>query len=838
MGPVQEILHKFEVYDGATWQNLSNNIPTSGLVGYWPFDEGVGSYARDQSSYCADGTLYNMTVDDHVAGKFGNALDFDGSNDYVEVGDAAQLDITAAITISVWVKPVSIPSWAAILTKGTNSGWDANNYTLGLASGRVDFRWNGKGTVLVDIGDAMTAGNWYHVVAIAAPGTTNALSVYINGVLKKQGNRSGDPTPNAQALRFATDNGTDNYPGLIDEVRIYNRALTTDEIAALYCPLNKSYLKSLSFSLGGAGMSPDPIAGTWSATLNNDDGIFHPKHPTSTYKDLLRIGRKVRLSVGGKYGGTAYYWQRLIGYMDAPKFQNGARTVTLSGCDYTKALTDTILRMPNNYWGSSVVISTVASAPALGSELYVHTDAVRVSPENNTMSDWTADDGTIAPVTDGGGGSTYAGELTASPAYGSADAFIDSIGAVTSGKTYQVTFKYVLMAGGGDTEFGLRIYATGTNNQMGAATGLKSWSWAAKTFYFTATVTGALRVGVALYDPSYSTPAGRFDVVSIKEVTAWTNTRYNLPAACNGPYYATLDGIPHWYGETDPPQGWFYDEANKIFYFVDGYPVYDGTNNLIVYYYTNQAMENVVADLLVTVGLYATQAAALADMIYTATGITVPKVWFDAGVSALDALRQVCERCNYRFWFDETGKPVFRPAPAAGTSMASFTGRQLQDLSDYQDMNELRNRIVIEGIEQAMYVTSEDVQPSRFKGEVSDETSILAYLENTYSTTNRLFQTQATIDAMCVIMLALYKDPKWYADLQVPSNAIPLQRGDTITWDVILRAVLGDGSNYSVPQYGDGTHYGDEGLRAVVKGIIRDISYSGGGFRYKCELTA
>ena len=122
------------------------------------------------------------------------------------------------------------------------------------------------------------------------------------------------------------------------------------------------YLKSANLHVGGAGVGADPMAGTWSATIANDNGIFHPNHPTSAYATLFQIGRRVRISVGRMHNGAAYYWQRLIGYMDAPRFSHGSRTVSISGCDYMKHLTDTVLRHPGNYFGALATFNSVSSS--------------------------------------------------------------------------------------------------------------------------------------------------------------------------------------------------------------------------------------------------------------------------------------------------------------------------------------------------------------------------------------------------------------------------------------------------------------------------------------------
>ena len=86
------------------------------LIGYWSFDEGSGEIARDGSGNGNDGTLENGT--EWTAGKFGDAVQFDGTDDYVNVGNADNLSITGDFTFSMWVKISEYPtSWRNMLSK-------------------------------------------------------------------------------------------------------------------------------------------------------------------------------------------------------------------------------------------------------------------------------------------------------------------------------------------------------------------------------------------------------------------------------------------------------------------------------------------------------------------------------------------------------------------------------------------------------------------------------------------------------------------------------------------------------------------------------------------------
>src|SRR3990167_283101 len=77
--------------------------PTSGLVGYWNFDEGSGATVADSSGNGNTGTLTNGPT--WTTGKIGQALSFDGSNDYVDAGTGSSLNLASSLTVSAWIKP-------------------------------------------------------------------------------------------------------------------------------------------------------------------------------------------------------------------------------------------------------------------------------------------------------------------------------------------------------------------------------------------------------------------------------------------------------------------------------------------------------------------------------------------------------------------------------------------------------------------------------------------------------------------------------------------------------------------------------------------------------------
>jgi len=202
-----------------------------GLVGYWKFEEGQGLVAKDCSKYRNDGTL--MPSDNPptwVQGKRGKALSFDGSNDYVNVGFGRFETLTSG-TVILWVNPSVIGNALAAF-----SHWkDGNNRC-------TFFQWGG-GVMALRIAalgenhlilsnDLLTLNQWSHLAFTFGAG---GMKMYINGVLQTQTDATtlswndigagANNTIGCQGIASAF------FPGIIDEVRIYNRALTQKEIA-------------------------------------------------------------------------------------------------------------------------------------------------------------------------------------------------------------------------------------------------------------------------------------------------------------------------------------------------------------------------------------------------------------------------------------------------------------------------------------------------------------------------------------------------------------------------------------------------------------------------------
>ena len=599
----------------------------------------------------------------------------------------------------------------------------------------------------------------------------------------------------------------------------------------------ENYVKSVSISLAGAKVSPEPIAGTWTATLTDEESIFHPDHPTSLLVGWLRAGRRVMISVGARYGGVDYYWRRIVGYMEDPKFSNDKRTITLQGFDYAQQLTNTKLKYPDCFWDGTVMFSTVATTNTYGAEKYTAApgDAMELPPnEVNGVAAWVAVDCTFASIADIGGGSVWVGHHTQDPGENESTLTYNNICIinVVSGLDYHFQFKYRRWTATG--RMALRIYEAGTMNLMSEVTGLESNAWTTVDMFFTATKDCDLKIIMTFWD-SISSGEFRVDQFSLREITGQSNEMYSLPAGCTGIYHVILDDEDVPYGVQN--KGWRFDSIGNRLYWDGDKQVETGTDNLIIDYFSAQSLENVLADILAYSGLYDNRAQALAAMDYTVPGEDIDRVWFNPGTSAVVAIGKICERVNYRFYFDHNGTPVFQPAPtakAAGFEDFTFHQSHLANINDYQNRNEIRNRIVIEGEKQDQLEEKGSVGPSNLEFSAQDDGSIGTYGEHTKSTKNNLFQEQAVLETYVVAYLATFKDAKWYSGITAEKNPVPLELGDTIRWQERLSKTARQDNYFGAFLFGTRL-FGSNGIIVIKRGIIRDIKLTNWNVTYVVE---
>ena len=201
-------------------------------VASWSFDEGAGTIANDSSGNNNNGILYgNPTWT--TEGQVNKALSFDGSNDYVDCGNDESLNLTSVGSVEVWANIKTYSNYPGIVSKGAIGGWDTNGYGIWLWEGKVAGTITNKAEnpnhITFSFGSP-AINKWNHYVLVW---DGSYVYGYFNGIeVFKQTQTLNVPITsyNLELSHIAST----AFNGLIDEVRIYNRALSAEEIKRHY----------------------------------------------------------------------------------------------------------------------------------------------------------------------------------------------------------------------------------------------------------------------------------------------------------------------------------------------------------------------------------------------------------------------------------------------------------------------------------------------------------------------------------------------------------------------------------------------------------------------------
>jgi hypothetical protein len=220
----------------------SGDINT-GLAGYWKLDESSGTLANDSTGNGNTGTLTNGPT--WAAGKINNALTLNGTNQYVDAGNAASLQITGSITLTAWVNASALGGTPSSILGKSNPGTSNRSYALNIdptncgGAQKFDMVVSTDGTAYAIrcSSTAAVTGTWYFVADVY-DASAQTLHVYVNGALS-----DGTLTGTVPASLFNTtanvnlgrrNNNIDFFNGTIDDARIYSRALSASDVLTLY----------------------------------------------------------------------------------------------------------------------------------------------------------------------------------------------------------------------------------------------------------------------------------------------------------------------------------------------------------------------------------------------------------------------------------------------------------------------------------------------------------------------------------------------------------------------------------------------------------------------------
>ena len=294
--------------------------PQPELKGWWPLDDGAGSTAVDASGNGHDGAIQGTPQ--WVVGMIDGALEFNGTDNYIDCGDGDNFQFLNDITIACWIKVNAFTtSWQAICTSGDGS-WRVHRN-----SGTNTIAWGTSGLGLVDLPGTtdVSTGDWFHI-ACTYDGANKIL--YINGVQEGISAETGTIGTSTYNVNIGENNqATGRYfNGIIDDVRIYNRGLTAEEVRIVMAGWGGNIATDPVPEDGAVDIPRDTVL-SWSPSKLADT---HDVYFGTVFDDVNNADRANPMGVLVSQGqaaseydpdgllefGTTYYWR--IDEVNAP----------------------------------------------------------------------------------------------------------------------------------------------------------------------------------------------------------------------------------------------------------------------------------------------------------------------------------------------------------------------------------------------------------------------------------------------------------------------------------------------------------------------------------------
>lgn len=207
-------------------------LPAAGLIAYYPFD----GNADDLGDSAFHGTVSGATLCSDRSGNEGKAYRFDGGNDYIDCG---KIDVPGScISISAWIRTTQeTEGWIVAQFDGEQP---YPGYGLQVFGGKAGF-WNGRDFLREDLVGApgvVIDSKWHHLACIQDETSTR---LYVDGVMAGEQKSAPDMASKNNTMKIGRNawHSVAFFKGEIDEVRLYNRALSSEEVLRLYdgsCP--------------------------------------------------------------------------------------------------------------------------------------------------------------------------------------------------------------------------------------------------------------------------------------------------------------------------------------------------------------------------------------------------------------------------------------------------------------------------------------------------------------------------------------------------------------------------------------------------------------------------
>lgn len=227
-----------EVNTGASQAQGTGRLD-SGLAGYWKLDEGSGTSATDSSTNGGTSTLTNGPT--WTTGQIGSAVSFDGTDDYIDTNNGSALDSLTERTYTAWIYPTSANGF--IIAKASNGGGSSGFRLTSSTLQAWQANFNQWAVARSTSSTTVSPNTWSHVAMTYSHAGDKKTRLYLNGTevaySEQDTNADGVDTDSSYDFWIGRKEGINEmvdvpFAGNIDEARIYNRALSADEVAQLY----------------------------------------------------------------------------------------------------------------------------------------------------------------------------------------------------------------------------------------------------------------------------------------------------------------------------------------------------------------------------------------------------------------------------------------------------------------------------------------------------------------------------------------------------------------------------------------------------------------------------
>ena len=435
----------------------------SGLVAAYAFSEGSGTTVADLSGNNLTGTIQGATWT--TGGMYGSALSFNGTTSYVDLGNPTQLQLTSSMTIEAWVKAAANPAddGQIVAKANNNSGWqlkttpDTGPQTFGIAvSGSSTGNTQRYSTT------TRALNTWYHVAGVY-DATAKTLSTYVNGVLSNGSLVGTIPASQFNSTVNANIGRRTNgyyFNGVIDEVRIYNRALSVAEIQSdmnsplgVVTPPADTTPPTAPSNLTATPASSSQINLSWTASTDNVGVTSYLVERCtgtgcSTYTQIA-APTTTTFSDSSLAAGTAYGYR--VRAIDAAgnlsSYSNTVTATTLAG-DTQSPTTPTNL-VATSISGSQINLTWTGSTDNVGVTGYLIERCTGTNctsfDRQTTIPGTTYNDTGLTPNT------SYTYQVKATDAAGNFSSYSNQSTATTSGTVSGLVAAYTFDEGSGTT---------------------------------------------------------------------------------------------------------------------------------------------------------------------------------------------------------------------------------------------------------------------------------------------------------------------------------------------------------------------------------------------------